>query len=67
VLSQLASNVSAVSKDVSISVTDLSKTYRIYRREDVASSAAEAVIKKVRESKQKKVLERFDAIHDFTF
>jgi lipopolysaccharide transport system ATP-binding protein len=67
VLSQLASNVSAVSKDVSISVTDLSKTYRIYRREDVPSSAAEAVIKKVRESKQKKVLERFDALHDVTF
>jgi lipopolysaccharide transport system ATP-binding protein len=67
VLSQLASNVSAVSKDVSISVSGLSKTYRIYRREDLPSSAAEAVIKKVRESKQKKVLERFDALHDVTF
>jgi lipopolysaccharide transport system ATP-binding protein len=67
VLSQLASNVSAVSKDVSISVSNLSKTYRIYRREDLPSSAAEAVIKKVRESKQKKVLERFDALHDVTF
>ncbi|MBF6555895.1 MAG: ABC transporter ATP-binding protein [Acidimicrobiales bacterium] len=66
-LSQLASNVSAVSKDVSISVSDLSKTYRIYRREDVPSSAAEAVIKKVKESKQKKVLEHFDALHDVTF
>jgi len=67
VLAQLASNVSPVSDGPSISVANVSKTYRIYRREDLPSSAAEAVIRKVKESKQKKVLEHFDALHDVSF
>ena len=66
-LAQLASNVSPVSDGPSISVANVSKTYRIYRREDLPSSAAEAVIRKVKESRQKKVLEHFDALHDVSF
>ena len=66
-LSQLASNLSPVSSGLSISVANVSKTYRIYRREDIPSSAAEAVIKKVKEGKQKKVREEFDALHDVSF
>jgi lipopolysaccharide transport system ATP-binding protein len=67
VLTQLASNVSPVSSGPSISVANVSKTYRIYRREDIPSSAAEAVIKKVKEGKQKKIREEFDALHDVSF
>jgi lipopolysaccharide transport system ATP-binding protein len=67
VLAQLASNVSPVSDGPSISVANVSKTYRIYRREDLPSSAAEAVIRKVKETRQKKVLEHFDALHDVSF
>ena len=66
-LQQLASNVSPVSKDASISVSGVSKTYRILRREDQSSTAAEAVIKRVRDSKAKKVVEHFDALHDVSF
>ena len=67
-LQQLTSNVSPVSKDASISVSGLSKTYRIYTREDQqATTAAEAVIKKIRQSRAKKVVEQFEALHDVTF
>jgi lipopolysaccharide transport system ATP-binding protein len=49
-------------------VSGLSKTYRILRREDQSTSAAEAVIKRVRESKRgKKKIEQFDALHDVSF
>jgi lipopolysaccharide transport system ATP-binding protein len=49
-------------------VSGLSKTYRILRRDEQATSAAEAVIKRVRESKRgKKKVEQFDALHDVSF
>jgi lipopolysaccharide transport system ATP-binding protein len=68
VLQQLTSNVSPVSKDASISVSGLSKTYRIFTREDQqATTAAEAVIKKLKQSRAKKVVEKFEALHDVTF
>ena len=51
-LQQLASSVPSVSKDISIRVTGLSKTYRILRREEQSTSAAEAVIKRVREKRR---------------
>jgi lipopolysaccharide transport system ATP-binding protein len=66
VLQQLASSVS-VSKDASIRVSGLSKTYRIIRREDQSTSAAEAVIKRVKESRRGKLVEKFDALHDVSF
>ncbi len=64
---QLASNVSSVSSGPSISVANLSKTYRILRREDQESTAAEAVLKKVRPRKTTKRVEKFDALHDVSF
>jgi len=64
---QTASNVSTVSKDACISVSGVSKTYRIFRREDQPSTAAEAMLKKVKESKRAKVVEHFDALHDVSF
>jgi lipopolysaccharide transport system ATP-binding protein len=64
---QTASNVSTVSKDACISVSGVSKTYRIFRREDHPSTAAEAMLKKVKESKRAKVVEHFDALHDVSF
>ncbi len=66
-LQQLTSNLSPVSNDVCISVSGLSKTYRILRREDQSTSAAEAVIKRVRDSRRAKTVEKFDALHDVTF
>ena len=50
-----------------ITVEHLSKTYRILRREDQASSAAEAVIKRVRQRKVKKRFESFEALDDVSF
>jgi lipopolysaccharide transport system ATP-binding protein len=67
VLQQLASNVSPVSKDASITVSGLSKTYRIYTREHQPTTAAEAVIKKMKRSGPKKVVEQFQALHDVSF
>ena len=64
---QTASNVSTVSKDACISVSGVSKTYRILRREDQPSTAAEAMLKKVKESKRANVVEHFDALHDVSF
>jgi lipopolysaccharide transport system ATP-binding protein len=57
-----------VSQDTSIRVSGLSKTYRILRREEQPTSAAEAVIKRVRQSKRgKRKVEHFDALHDVSF
>ncbi len=66
-LTQLASNVPPVTGGPSISVENLSKTYRIYRREDQASTAAEAVLSKVRRSKSKKSVEQFEALSGVSF
>src|SRR5664280_2172281 len=55
-----------MSEGPSISVSNLSKTYRILRREDRDTYAAEAVLKKLRLGKAKKV-EHFDAIHNVSF
>ncbi len=66
-LQQLASSVPSVSKDISIRVTGLSKTYRILRREEQSTSAAEAVIKRVREKRGARKVEQFDALHDVSF
>jgi lipopolysaccharide transport system ATP-binding protein len=55
----------AVSGDPSISVRDLSKTYRILRQEDKDSYAAEAVIKRIRRGKKRP--EQFEALHDVSF
>jgi lipopolysaccharide transport system ATP-binding protein len=65
VLQQLPSNVSPVSTDASISVSNLSKTYRILRQDDRDSYAAEAVLKRLRGKKKK--FEEFDALHDVSF
>ncbi len=51
----------------SISVSHLSKTYRILRRQEQATSAAEAVVKRIRERKAAKKTEEFDALHDVSF
>ena len=49
-------------------MTGLSKTYRILRREEQSTSAAEAVIKKRPEQRRgRKVVEQFDALHDVSF
>ena len=66
-LQQLTSNVSTVSQGTSIAVSGVSKTYRLYTREDQPTTAAEAVIKKMRQPKAKKVLEHFEALHDVSF
>jgi len=50
-----------------IKVEHLSKTYRILRREDQTSSAAEAVIKRVRQRRGKKLRESFEALDDVSF
>jgi lipopolysaccharide transport system ATP-binding protein len=55
-----------MSEGPSIAVSNLSKTYRILRREDRDTYAAEALLKKLRLGKSKKV-ERFDAIHNVSF
>jgi lipopolysaccharide transport system ATP-binding protein len=54
-----------VSTDASISVSNLSKTYRILRQDDRDSYAAEAVLKRLRGKKKK--FEEFDALHDVSF
>lgn len=56
-----------MSDSSSISVSHLSKTYRILRREDRDTYAAEAVLKKFRKGKAKKKVEQFDALHDVSF
>lgn len=66
-LQQLATSAPPVSKDISIRVSGLSKTYRILRREEQSTSAAEAVIKRVRQSRGTKKVEQFDALHDVSF
>ena len=66
-LQQLTSNVSPVSKDASISVSGLSRrpTGSTHGRTR-PTTAAEAVIKKVKQSQAKKVVEQFEALHDVT-
>ena len=54
-----------MSDDVSISVREVSKTYRILRQEDRDSYAAEAVIKRLRRVKKRP--EEFEALHDVSF
>ena len=49
----------------SISVRDVSKTYRILRQEDKDSYAAEAVVKRLRGRKKRP--EEFEALHDVSF
>ncbi len=61
------SNVCTMSQDTAIAVTDLSKTYRIYRRDGQPSTAAEQVIRNLRERSKKKVREEFEALHDVSF
>jgi len=60
-----ASSIPAVPDDPSISVRDLSKTYRILRQEDKDSYAAEAVIKRIRRGKKRP--EQCEALHDVSF
>jgi lipopolysaccharide transport system ATP-binding protein len=58
--------VAMMSEGPSIAVSNLSKTYRILRREDRDTYAAEALLKKLRPGKTKKV-EYLDAVHDVSF
>jgi lipopolysaccharide transport system ATP-binding protein len=53
--------------DIALSVTGLSKTYRITRRDEAVSTAAEAVIRRVRERRGGRRREEFDAVHDVSF
>ncbi len=62
-----ATNVSTMSAGASISVASLSKTYRILRREDQETYAAQALLKKVRRRSRRKKPEQFDALHDVSF
>ncbi len=65
VLQHLPSAVAPVSTGASISVSNLSKTYRILRQEDRDSYATEALLKRLRG--KKKQVEEFDALHDVSF
>ena len=65
VLQHLPSAVAPVTTGASISVSNLSKTYRIFRQEDRDSYASEALIKRLRG--KKKQVEEFDALHDVSF
>ena len=50
-----------------ISVSHLSKTYRILQRTEQSSYATEAVIKRLRHVRKPKQMEQFDALHDVSF
>jgi len=50
-----------------IKVEHLSKTYRILRREDQSSSAAEALIKRARQRRAPRRRETFEALDDVSF
>jgi hypothetical protein len=63
-VSGLVSNVSGMSDGPSMTVSNLSKTYRILRREDQVSTTAEAVLKRVGEAKK---VVKFDVLHDASF
>jgi lipopolysaccharide transport system ATP-binding protein len=65
VLQQLPSSFAPVSRDTSISVSNLSKTYRILRQEDQDAYAAEALLKRLKG--RKKRVEKFEALHDVSF
>jgi lipopolysaccharide transport system ATP-binding protein len=51
----------------SIAVSNLSKTYRISRREEHVATAAEAVVKRIRQGGRATTVETFDALHDVSF
>jgi lipopolysaccharide transport system ATP-binding protein len=51
--------------DAPISVSHLSKTYRILRRQEQSSYAAEAVVRRL--TRKPKSFEEFDALHDVSF
>ncbi len=53
--------------DPAIKVEHLSKTYRILRREDQSYSAAEALIKRVRNRRSGRRRETFEALDDVSF
>jgi lipopolysaccharide transport system ATP-binding protein len=65
VLQQLPPSIASVPTDVSISVSNVSKTYRILRQEDQDSYAAEALLKRVKGKKKR--VEEFEALHDVSF
>jgi len=65
VLQQLPSRVDPASTDASISVSNVSKTYRILRQEDRDSYASEALLKRLKG--KKKHFEEFEALHDVSF
>ncbi len=54
-----------MSTDASISVSDVSKTYRILRQEDQDSYASEALLKRLKG--KKKHFEEFEALHGVSF
>jgi len=62
---RVASNVALVSDGSAIAVSDLSKTYRILRREERTNYAAEALLKRMRGRKQRP--EQFEALHGVSF
>jgi lipopolysaccharide transport system ATP-binding protein len=60
-------NLSGMSEGAAITIENLSKTYRILRREDQPSSAAEAAINRVKRRGKRQKAEQFEALHDVTF
>ncbi len=60
-----ASNVALVPDGSAIVVSDVSKTYRILRREERTNYAAEALLKRMRGRKQRP--EQFEALHGVSF
>jgi homopolymeric O-antigen transport system ATP-binding protein len=50
-----------------ISVSDLSKTYRILQRQEQSAYAAEALVRRLRHIRTPKRIEQFDALHDVSF
>jgi lipopolysaccharide transport system ATP-binding protein len=65
VLQQLPTSVAPASLSASITVANVSKTYRILRQEDKDTYASEALMKRLRG--KKKQAEEFDALHDVSF
>jgi len=65
VLQQLPPSVALPATDASISVANVSKTYRILRQEEKDSYAAEALLKRLKG--KKKHAEEFEALHDVSF
>ena len=61
----MASNVAMVPDGSAIVVSDVSKTYRVFRREERTNYAAEALLKRIHGRKQRP--EQFDALHGVSF